>query len=166
MRTHLLAISLLTACAGSSKPATTPAAPAAPTSAAAPHGLQIQLTSIFVDDQDKALKFYTDVIGFQKKDDVTNNGYRWLTVTSPSNPNGGQLQLAAAMMPEAKAYQAAVFKAHAPATMLYTDDVKADAARIEAKGIKLAMPPTDIGYAIIAQVDDTCGNLIQLTQLH
>lgn len=145
---------LLAACGASSKPHTTE-----PTTMA--HGLRIKHTAIFVDDQDKALKFYTDVMGFQKKDDFSNGGFRWLTVTD----GDGELQLAQPMDPNAKALQASQYQNHAPAQLFYTDDVKADVARIEKAGGKIAMPPTDVTMSMIAQVDDTCGNLIQLVQL-
>ncbi len=168
MRTHLsiLAFSILTACGGAAAPrATEPSAPAVAPAPVHHKGLQIKLTSIYVDDQDKALHFYTDVIGFVKKDDVTNGPYRWLTVTTPGDADGGLLQLAPAINPAAKAYQQALHDQKQPATMLFTDDVKAEYERIEARGGEFTMPPTDIGFAIIAQVDDGVGNLIQLTQL-
>lgn len=148
-----LLLSLGAACGASAKPHTTE-----PTMA---HGLRIKHTSIFVDDQDKALKFYTDVLGFQKKDDFSNGGFRWLTVTD----GDGELQLAQAMDPNAAALQKSQYANHAPAQLFYTDDVKADVARIESKGGKIAMPPTDVTMSMIAQIDDTCGNLIQLVQL-
>ena len=163
MRTKALLVSLLlaSACGGSPKPATTtPAAATAPK-----QGLQIKLVTIYVDDQDKALRFYTDVLGFAKKDDVDNGGYRWLTVMAPGDGDGAALQLALNSDPAAKAYQQAMFAQGQPATMLYTSDVKADVARIKAKGAELTMEPTDITVATIAMVNDTCGNLIQLTQL-
>jgi predicted enzyme related to lactoylglutathione lyase len=158
----LLALSLIlaAACGGSSQHASAPAA-VVPVH----HGLQIKLASIYVDDQDKALHFYTDVIGFVKKDDITNGPYRWLTVVAPGDADGGQLQLAPNGDPAAKAYQQAMFEKKQPAAMLFTDDVKADVERIKAKGGELSMPPTDIGFAIIAQLPDGAGNIIQLTQL-
>jgi predicted enzyme related to lactoylglutathione lyase len=161
----LLALSLIVAaaCGGSAPPKA--AAPAAAPPAPHAAGLRIQLASIYVDDQDKALRFYTDVLGFAKKDDVTNGPYRWLTVTAPGDTAGTALQLAPNTDPAAKAYQQAMFAEGQPAAMFFTDDVRADAARIEAHGAKLAMPPTDIGFATIAKLDDTCGNLVQLTQL-
>jgi predicted enzyme related to lactoylglutathione lyase len=138
-----------------------------PTTQPAVHvGLSIKHTSVFVDDQAKALTFYTEVLGFAKKDDVSNSGYRWLTVHAPADPNGTELQLALNSDPAAKAYQEAMYKQQQPALMLYTADVKADHDRITAKGAKIAMPPTEVmAGSVIAQVDDGCGNLIQLTQL-
>ena len=127
--------------------------------------MRISLTTVFVDDQDKALRFYTDVLGFAKKDDVDNGGYRWLTVMAPGDRDGGALQLAASTDPAAKAFQQAMFEKSQPATMFYTSDVKADYVRIKGKGAEFTMPPTDITFATIAILKDTCGNLIQITQL-
>jgi predicted enzyme related to lactoylglutathione lyase len=157
MKTFALVLILAGACGGSPPPRPAPPQPHA--------GLQIKLTTVYVDDQDKALHFYTDVMGFAKKDDVDNGGYRWLTVTAPGDPDGGQLQLAAAGDPAGKAYQEALFEQSRPAAMLFTDDVKGDYERIKGHGAEFTMPPTDIGFATIAVVKDTCGNLIQLTQL-
>lgn len=158
---HLAFVSLLAACGGTHKHDTS-----VPTATAAPRtGLQIKLTTIFVDDQDKALHFYTDVLGFVKKDDVANGGYRWLTVMAPGDADGGALQLASNADPAAKAFQQAMFGNHQPATMFYTTDVQADYDRIKAKGGNFTMPVNDIGFAKITMLDDTCGNLIQLTQL-
>src|SRR5271155_4520303 len=127
--------------------------------------MQLKLTNVFVDDQDKALKFYTDVLGFAKKMDITNGPYRWLTVVSPEEPDGTQLQLALNNNPAAKAYQQAIFQQGQPAAMFSTDDVKSDYERIKARGAAFTMPPTDVTASTIAVVNDTCGNLIQLTQL-
>jgi predicted enzyme related to lactoylglutathione lyase len=127
--------------------------------------LKIQLTSIYVDDQEKALRFYTDVLGFVKKADFSNGPYRWLTVASPEEPDGTELQLALNDDPAAKTYQQAMFQQGQPAANFYTDDVQADYERIKAHGAEFTMPPTDVTASIIAQIDDTCGNLIQLTQL-
>lgn len=166
MVAFVVAISML-ACGGQPKTAATPAPAAvpAPKPAAAPGALKIGLATIYVDDQDKALRFYTDVLGFAKKDDVTNGPFRWLTVTSPADPGGAALQLALNNNPAAKAYQQAMFEQHQPATMLFTDDVKGAYDRLTARGAKFTMPPTDVTFAIIAQLDDTCGNLVQLSQL-
>jgi predicted enzyme related to lactoylglutathione lyase len=156
MKRFLLSLLLAGACAAKAPPSPTTPHPTGP---------QIKLTTVYVDDQDKALHFYTDVVGFAKKDDVDNGGYRWLTVTSPGDPDGGELQLAAASDPAGKAYQQALFQQSRPAAMLFTDDVKADYDRLEARGAEFTMPPTDITFATIAVMKDTCGNLIQLTQL-
>ena len=127
--------------------------------------MRIGLTSIYVDDQDKALRFYTDVLGFVKKTDVSQGPYRWLTVASPEDPDGIELQLDLNSNPAAKAYQQAMFQQGQPATMFYTDDVQADYERIKARGAEFTMPPIQVTGSTIAQVNDTCGNLIQLTQL-
>jgi predicted enzyme related to lactoylglutathione lyase len=127
--------------------------------------MKIKLTSVYVDDQEKALRFYTDVLGFTKKADFTNGPFRWLTVASAEEPGGTELQLALNNNPAAQAYQQAMFQQGQPAAMFFTDDVKGDCERIKARGAEFAMPPTDVTGATIAQVKDTCGNLIQITQL-
>ena len=127
--------------------------------------MKIKLTSVYVDDQDRALRFYTEVLGFAKKADFSQGRYRWLTVASPEEPDGTQLQLALNNNPAAKAYQQAMFEQSQPAAMFYTDDVKGECERIKARGAELTMPPTDVTASIIAMLNDTCGNLIQLTQL-
>jgi predicted enzyme related to lactoylglutathione lyase len=127
--------------------------------------MKIKLASVYVDDQDKALRFYTDVLGFTKKADFTNGPFRWLTVISPDEPNGAELQLALNNNPAAKTYQQAIFQQGQPAVMLFTDDVKADYKRIKASGGEFKMPPTDATGSTIAQLSDTCGNLIQIIQL-
>jgi predicted enzyme related to lactoylglutathione lyase len=127
--------------------------------------MKIKLTSVFVDDQDKALRFYTEVLGFTKKADFSNGPFRWLTVASSEEPNGTELQLALNDNAAAKAYQQAMFQQGQPAVMFYTDDVKGDCERIKARGAELTMPPTDVTASTIARLSDTCGNLIQITQL-
>src|ERR687886_136059 len=127
--------------------------------------VKIKLTSIYVDDQEKALRFYTEVLGFVKKADFTQGPFRWLTIASPEEPDGAELQLAPNDNPAAKTYQRAMFEQGQPAAMFYTDDVKADYERIQARGAKFTMPPTDVTGSTIAMLNDTCGNLIQLTQL-
>ena len=127
--------------------------------------MKIKLTSIYVDDQEKALRFYTDVLGFTKKTDVSNGPYRWLTVASPEEPDGTELHLALNDNPAARAYQQALFQQGQPAGMFFTDDVQTDYERIKARGAEFPMPPTKVTGSTIAQVNDTCGNLIQITQL-
>jgi predicted enzyme related to lactoylglutathione lyase len=127
--------------------------------------MKIKLTSVYVDDQDKALRFYTEVLGLAKKADFRNGPFRWLTVVSPEEPDGTELQLALNNNPAAKAYQQAIFQQSQPAAMFYTDDVRGDYERIKACGAAFTMPPTDVTASTIAMLDDTCGNLIQLTQL-
>jgi predicted enzyme related to lactoylglutathione lyase len=127
--------------------------------------MKIKLTNVYVDDQDKALRFYTDVLGFAKKSDFGNGPYRWLTVASPEEPGGTELQLALNSSPAASAYQQALFQQSQPAAMFFTDDIKGDYERIKAHGAEFTMPPTDVTGSTIAKLNDTCGNLIQLTQL-
>jgi predicted enzyme related to lactoylglutathione lyase len=127
--------------------------------------MKIKLTSIYVDDQDKALRFYTEMLGFTKKADVSNGPYRWLTVGSPEEPEGTELQLALNDNPAAKAYQEAIFEQGQPAAMFSTDDVRADYERIKARGAEFTTPPTDVTASTIAVLNDTCGNLVQLTEL-
>ena len=127
--------------------------------------MRIKLTTIYVDDQEKALRFYTDVLGFVKKTDVSQGPYRWLTVASPEEPDGAELQLALNDNPAAKTYQQAIFEQGQPAAMFFTDDVQADYERSKARGAEFTMPPTDVTASKIAMLNDTCGNLIQLTQL-
>ncbi len=127
--------------------------------------MKIKLTSVYVDDQEKALHFYTDVLGLVKRTDVSNGPYRWLTVGSPEEPDGAELQLALNDNPAARTYQQALFQQGQPAVMLFTDDVQADYERMKARGAEFTMPPTQVTGSTIAQVKDTCGNLVQLTQL-
>jgi len=127
--------------------------------------MKIKLTSVYVNDQEKALRFYTDVLGFTKKADFSNGPYRWLTVASSEEPNGTELQLALNNNPAAKAYQEALFQQNQPAVMFFTDDIKGDYERIRGRGAQFTMPPKEVTGSTIAQLNDTCGNLIQITQL-
>ena len=127
--------------------------------------MKIKVTSLYVDDQEKALRFYTEVLGFVKKADFSNGPYRWVTVASPEEPGGTELQLALNDNPAAKAYQQAMFQQGQPAFLFFTDDIKGDFERIRALGAEFTMPPTDVPGSTIARLNDTCGNLIQLTQL-
>jgi predicted enzyme related to lactoylglutathione lyase len=127
--------------------------------------MKIKLTSVYVDDQEKALRFYTEVLGFVKKADFSQGPFRWLTVVSSEEPEGTELQLALNDNPAAKAYHQAMFQQGQPAAMFFTDDVQADCERMKARGAEFTMPPTDVTGSKIARLNDTCGNLIQLTQL-
>ncbi len=127
--------------------------------------MKIKLTTLYVDDQEKALRFYTDVLGLVKKADFSNGPYRWLTVASADEPDGTELQLALNDNPAGKAYQEALYQQGQPAIMFFTDDVKGDYDRISAVGATFKMAPTEVTGSTIAQLDDTCGNLVQLTQL-
>jgi predicted enzyme related to lactoylglutathione lyase len=127
--------------------------------------MRIKLTSVHVDNQENALRFYTDVLGFVKKTDFSQGSYRWLTVASPEDPDGTELQLALNNNPAAKAYQQALFQQSQPAAMFFTDDVQADYERMKARGAEFTVPPKDVTGSKIAMLKDTCGNIIQITQL-
>ena len=127
--------------------------------------MKIKLTSVYVDDQDKALRFYTEALGFVKKADFSRGPYRWLTVASAEEPDGAELQLARNDNPAAKAFQQAMFQQGQPAAMFYTDDVQRDYERMKAAGAEFTMPPTKVTGSTIAMVNDTCGNLIQIVAL-
>ena len=127
--------------------------------------MKIKMTSIYVDDQEKALRFYTDILGFVKKADVTQGPYRWLTVASPEEPDGVELQLASNDNPAAQTYQQAMFEQSQPAVMFYVDDVQREYDRMKAAGAEFTMPPTKVTGSTIAMANDTCGNLIQLAAL-
>jgi predicted enzyme related to lactoylglutathione lyase len=127
--------------------------------------MKIKLASVYVNDQEKALRFYTEVLGFVKKGDFSQGPFRWLTVASPEDPDGTELQLALNNGPAAKTYQQAMFQQGQPAAMFYTGDVQADYERMKARGAEFTMPPKDVTASKIAMLNDTCGNLIQVTQL-
>jgi predicted enzyme related to lactoylglutathione lyase len=127
--------------------------------------MRIKVTSIYVDDQDKALRFYTDVLGFVKKADFTQGPFRWLTVASPEEPDGAELQLALNDNPAAKTYQQAMFEQGQPAAMFYVDDVQREYDRMKPLGAEFTTPPTKVTGSTIAVVNDTCGNLIQIAAL-
>jgi predicted enzyme related to lactoylglutathione lyase len=127
--------------------------------------MKIKLTSVYVDDQERALRFYTDVLGFVKKADFSQGPFRWLTVASPEDSDGTELQLALNNNPAARAYQQAMLQQGQPAAMFFTDDVEADYERMTARGADFTLPPKDVTGSKIAMLNDTCGNLIQVTQL-
>lgn len=127
--------------------------------------MKIKLTTIYVDDQDKALRFYTEVLGFTKKTDFSKGPFRWLTVTSPDDPDGTELQLAKSDDPAAKAFQTALFERKQPAVMFFTDNIKSDCEGITKRGGEFVTPPTDVTGSTIATLADGCGNLVQITQL-
>ncbi|MCE4267955.1 VOC family protein [Rhodococcus globerulus] len=124
--------------------------------------MQIKLTSIFVDDQRAALAFYTDVLGFTKHHDIPLGEDAWLTVVSPEVPDGPQLLLEPAKHPAVKPYRDALAEEGIPLAQFAVEDVEAEHARLTAKGVVFTQAPTDIGTAVIAVFDDTCGNLIQI----
>ena len=127
--------------------------------------MKIKITSIYVDNQDNALRFYTEVLGFAKKADFSQGPFRWLTVAPSNDPNEVELQLALNNNPAAKTYQDAIFQQNQPAMMFFTDDIKGDYERVKSKGAEFTMPPTATTGSTIAQLKDTCGNILQLTQL-
>ena len=127
--------------------------------------MKIKVMSVYVDDQEKALRFYTEVLGFVKKNDFSPGPYRWLTVASTEDPDGTELQLALNNNPAAKTYQQAMFQQNQPAAMFFTDHLEADYERMKARGAEFTMPPTDVTASKISMLKDTCGNVIQLTQL-
>jgi predicted enzyme related to lactoylglutathione lyase len=127
--------------------------------------MKIKLTSLYVDDQEKALRFYTEVLGFVKKADFSQGPFRWLTVSSPEDAEGTELQLALNNNGAAKTYQQALFQQGQPAAMFYTDDLQTDYERMKSRGAEFTMPPTDVTASKIAMLNDTCGNLIQVVQL-
>jgi predicted enzyme related to lactoylglutathione lyase len=127
--------------------------------------MKIKLMTVYVDDQDKALRFYTAVLGFAKKTDFSQGPYRWLTLASAEEPDGAELQLERNDNPAAKAFQQATFQQGQRAAMFYTDDVQRDYERMKAAGAEFTMPPTKVTGSTIAMVNDTCGNLIQIAQL-
>lgn len=127
--------------------------------------MQIKWTTLYVDDQEKALQFYTSKLGFQKKADFSNGNYRWLTVVSAEDPNGTELILQSSQNPAGGAYQKAVREQQQPALQLLVKDAKAEHETLKGKGVTFTTPAKETTGSIIAVLDDTCGNLIQLTQL-
>jgi len=127
--------------------------------------MKIKLTSIFVNDQNKALDFYTKNLGFVKKADIGAGKYRWLTVVSAEDPNGVQLHLEPNDNPAARAYQESIFKQGIPANMFFVDDIQKEYQRLKNLGVKFTMEPTKTPGSTIARFDDAVGNLIQITQL-
>jgi predicted enzyme related to lactoylglutathione lyase len=127
--------------------------------------MRIKWSTLYVDDQEKALKFYTDTLGFQKKADFSQGSYRWLTVASPEEPEGVELVLESNANPAGKAYQQALRSKEQPAANFLVSDVQAEHDRLVAKGVKFIKPVTSTTGSVIAVLDDTCGNLIQLTKL-
>jgi len=124
--------------------------------------MKINLTSVFVDDQDKALKFYTEVLGFVKKSDFPVGEFKWLTVVSPEVPNGVELLLEPNDNPAAKTFQKSIFEQGIPATSFAVEDVQKEYARLKKLGVAFTTEPTDTGPVTIAILNDTCGNLIQI----
>jgi catechol 2,3-dioxygenase-like lactoylglutathione lyase family enzyme len=126
--------------------------------------MKIVVTSVLVDDQDKALTLYTDVLGFEKKQDVPMGEFRWLTVVSPQDPNGTELLLEPDAHPAAKPFKNALVEDGIPYTSFGVEDVRADFERLSGRGVRFTQPPTEMGPVTTAVFDDTCGNLIQIAQ--
>lgn len=127
--------------------------------------MKIKVTRIYVSDQAEALRFYTEVLGFVKKSDFTNGPFRWLTVASPEEPDGTELQLALNDNPAARAYQQAMLEQGQPAALFYVDDVQREYDRMKPLRAEFTMPPTNVTGSTIAMLNDTCGNLIQIVAL-
>ncbi len=126
--------------------------------------MRIRLNSILVDDQDKALGFYTDKLGFVKKTEIPMGEYRWLTVVSPDDPDGAELVLEPNVFPAAATYQQALYEAGIPCTALASADVHAEYKQLVARGVKFTAEPAEAGGTVLAVFDDTCGNLVQIYQ--
>ncbi|MEU1664506.1 VOC family protein [Streptomyces sparsogenes] len=124
--------------------------------------MKIHLTSVFVDDQDKALRFYTDVLGFVKKHDVPLGTARWLTVVSPEDPDGTELLLEPSGHPAVQPYKTALVEDGIPAASFAVDDVRAEFDRLRELGVRFTQEPMEMGTVTTAVLDDTCGNLIQI----
>ena len=127
--------------------------------------MKIKLTSVMVDNQDKAFKFYTEVLGFIKKQDIPMGEARWLTMVSPEGPDDIELLLEPMGFPPAKTYQKALFDAGIPATLFFVDDIQKDYDRMKKLGVVFRSGPTKAGPVTVAAFEDTCGNLIQLCQV-
>jgi catechol 2,3-dioxygenase-like lactoylglutathione lyase family enzyme len=124
--------------------------------------IKINLTSVLVDDQEKALAFYTELLGFQKRNDIPLGDARWMTVVSPADPDGPELVLEPDSHPAAKPFKEALVEDGIPFTSFAVDDVKAEFDRLRALGVRFTQEPMDAGPVTVAVLDDTCGNLIQL----
>ena len=127
--------------------------------------MRIVVASVMVDDQDKALRFYTDTLGFLKKLDVPTGGARWLTVVSPDDPDGVELVLEPDEHPAAKPFKRALVEDGIPFTSFDVKDVNAEYQRLVAAGVRFTQPPVEMGPVISAVFDDTCGNLMQIAQM-
>lgn len=126
--------------------------------------MRIGITSVLVDDQEKALKFYTEVLGFVKKTDIPAGEFKWLTVVSPEEPDGVELLLEPDENPAARVYKQAIHAQGIPVTQFYVDDLESEYKRLRELDVYFAMEPTDMGPVKVAILDDTCGNLIQLVE--
>jgi glyoxylase I family protein len=127
--------------------------------------MKIKLNSIIVDNQDKALAFYTGVLGFKKSKDIPVGEFRWITVVSPEGHPDVELVLEPNANPAGKAYQESIFQQGIPITAFEVDDINAETTRLKKAGVKFTMDPTPAGFVEIAVFADTCGNLIQIYQM-
>ena len=127
--------------------------------------MKIKLTSVFVDDQEKALTFYTDVLAFVKKQDFPVGQFKWLTVVSPEEPDAAELLLEPNDNSAALAFQQSVFQQGIPMATFIVEDIQAEFERLKTLGVRFTMEPTSMGPTTIAVLDDTCGNLIQIVQV-
>jgi catechol 2,3-dioxygenase-like lactoylglutathione lyase family enzyme len=127
--------------------------------------MKINLTSMLVDDQDKALRFYTEVLGFTPKHDIPMGRHRWITVVSPEDPDGTELVLEPDEHPAAKPFKDALMADGIPFTSFAVDDVRAECERLRGLGVQFTQEPTDMGNVTTAVLDDTCGNLVQIAQM-
>ncbi|MEO0466194.1 MAG: VOC family protein [Pseudomonadota bacterium] len=128
--------------------------------------MKMYIKSVMVDDQDKALAFYTEKLGFVVKHEIAMGEHKWLTVVSPEEPDGVELGIEPNAHPAAKSFQQALMADGIPWTAFTVDDIAAEVARLEAAGVEITQPPMNIGAATMAVFDDTCGNLIQLLEMH
>lgn len=126
--------------------------------------MKIKLNSVLIDDQEKALSFYTEVLGFVKKVDLPIGEFRWLTVVSPEEPDGTQLVLEPNAHPAAATYQRALHDAGIPLTSFEVDDIETEYDRLKALDVAFSTQPTDVGNATVAVFEDTCGNFLQIYQ--
>ena len=126
--------------------------------------MRIHITSVFVDDQQSALRFYTDVLGFKKKTEVPLGDHSWLTVVSPQEPNGPELLLEPSSHPAVKPFKDALMDDGIPFTMFAVEDVHAEFERLRGLGVRFTQEPLDVGSAVMAVLDDTCGNLIAIAE--
>lgn len=128
------------------------------------HEMKLKLMSVFVDDQDKALAFYTEVLGFVKKHDIPVGAFKWLTVVSPEEPDGTELLLEPSDNPATQAFKKALLEQGIPSASFFVADVQAEYERLKKLGVRFTMEPTPMGPTVVAVFDDTCGNYIQLNQ--
>jgi catechol 2,3-dioxygenase-like lactoylglutathione lyase family enzyme len=126
--------------------------------------MRINVTSVFVDDQEKALRFYTEVLGFVKRHDIPVGEHRWLTVVGEGEPEGPELLLEPDVHPAAKPFKSALVEDGIPFTSFAVTDIAAEHERLSALGVRFTQPPTDLGPVVTAVLDDTCGNLIQIAE--